>query len=107
MITPLPEPKKPAYLEELIADAVAQGASVINSEEGGGTRKGALFIPAIVYPVTPKMRLFHEEQFGPVSHSSIALLALLSRLFQLKISRAISQLSFLSHPCSHPELLGV
>lgn len=66
MITPLPEPRKPDYLEELIADAVALGASVVNADQGGGTRRGALFIPAIVFPVTPAMRLFHEEQFGPV-----------------------------------------
>lgn len=66
MITPLPDPQKPDYLEELIADAVAFGASVVNADQGGGTRRGALFIPAIVFPVTPAMRLFHEEQFGPV-----------------------------------------
>mmetsp|Transcript_28923 Transcript_28923/g.59135 ORF Transcript_28923/g.59135 Transcript_28923/m.59135 type:complete len:565 (-) Transcript_28923:208-1902(-) len=63
-ITPLPEPHKPAYLEELIADAVSKGAKVVN--EGGGTRLGALFTPAIVFPVDASMRLFHEEQFGPV-----------------------------------------
>jgi len=34
--------------------------------EGGGTRAGALFTPALVFPVDPSMRLFHEEQFGPV-----------------------------------------
>ena len=50
-ITPLPEPKKPAYLEELIADAVEQGATVINAEQGGGSLAGALFSPAVVYPV--------------------------------------------------------
>ena len=66
MITPLPEPKKPAYLEELIADAVGKGADVINAAQGGGELRGALFVPAIVYPVTPDMRIFHEEQFGPV-----------------------------------------
>eukprot|EP00614_Pseudopedinella_elastica_P009790 CAMPEP_0172610048 /NCGR_PEP_ID=MMETSP1068-20121228/29921_1 /TAXON_ID=35684 /ORGANISM="Pseudopedinella elastica, Strain CCMP716" /LENGTH=548 /DNA_ID=CAMNT_0013413681 /DNA_START=121 /DNA_END=1767 /DNA_ORIENTATION=+ len=65
-ITPLPEPNKPAYLEELIADAVSKGATVVNADTGGGTRSGALFQPAIVYPVTSEMRLFHEEQFGPV-----------------------------------------
>ena len=44
MITPLPEPKKPAYLEELIADAVAKGAEVVNAAEGGGEMRGALFV---------------------------------------------------------------
>lgn len=65
-ITPLPETKKPAYLEELIADAMAHGATVINAEDGGGSLAGNLFMPAIVYPVTKETRLWHEEQFGPV-----------------------------------------
>ena len=68
-ITPLPEPNKPAYLKELIEDATAKGAKVINDETAGGkggVLAGCLFHPAVVYPVTPEMRLFHEEQFGPV-----------------------------------------
>ena len=63
-VTPLPEPKKPAYLTELIADAVKHGAAVVNDR--GGDTEGQLFHPALVYPVTAAMRLFHEEQFGPV-----------------------------------------
>jgi len=65
-ITPLPEPAKPEYLEGAVADAVEKGARVVNSAGGGGSRAGALFTPAVVYPVTPAMRLFSEEQFGPV-----------------------------------------
>jgi len=65
-ITPLPEPSKPKYLQDLIEDAKEEGAAVVNAEAGGGTLSGALFTPAVVYPVTAKMRLFHEEQFGPV-----------------------------------------
>ncbi|KAJ1622980.1 Aldehyde/histidinol dehydrogenase [Pavlovales sp. CCMP2436] len=65
-ITPLPEPNKPAYLEELIADAVSKGATVANAEMGGGTRHGALFHPAVIAGVTKEMRIFQEEQFGPV-----------------------------------------
>jgi len=64
LITPLPEPKKPAYLAELVGDAVAKGARVVN--EGGGTLAGALMTPAVVFPVSRAMRLWHEEQFGPV-----------------------------------------
>ncbi|KAH8051444.1 aldehyde dehydrogenase [Aureococcus anophagefferens] len=55
---------KPAYLTELIADAVKHGAAVVNDR--GGDTEGQLFHPALVYPVTAAMRLFHEEQFGPV-----------------------------------------
>lgn len=65
-ITPLPEPAKPDYLEGAVSDAVEKGARVVNAASGGGSRAGALFTPAVVYPVTPAMRLFSEEQFGPV-----------------------------------------
>ena len=60
-ITPLPEPNKPAFLTELIADAVAKGAKVLNSK-GGEIRDVSLFTPAVVYPVDSSMRLWHEEQ---------------------------------------------
>lgn len=63
-ITPLPEPGKTAYLAELIDDAVRRGAQVIN--RGGGEVVGPLMRPAVVYPVAPGMRLYDEEQFGPV-----------------------------------------
>ncbi|WP_449285198.1 NADP-dependent glyceraldehyde-3-phosphate dehydrogenase [Marinobacter sp. PE14] len=63
-LTPLPEPGKIGFLRELVHDAVAKGASVIN--EGGGEVNGTYFHPAVLYPVTADMRIFHEEQFGPV-----------------------------------------
>jgi glyceraldehyde-3-phosphate dehydrogenase (NADP+) len=63
-ITPLPEEGKPEILSEMIADAVAKGARVVNAD-GGATEK-TLFTPAVVYPVTAEMRLYEEEQFGPV-----------------------------------------
>jgi glyceraldehyde-3-phosphate dehydrogenase (NADP+) len=63
-LTPLPEPNKAQYLELLVADAVAKGASVIN--EGGGEFLGTFYYPAVLYPVTPDMRVYREEQFGPV-----------------------------------------
>ncbi|WP_316814669.1 NADP-dependent glyceraldehyde-3-phosphate dehydrogenase [Pedobacter nyackensis] len=63
-LTPLPEPHKPAYLKDCVADAVANGASVIN-ENGGDTVESFVY-PAIVYPVTKQMKLYTEEQFGPV-----------------------------------------
>ena len=65
-ITPLPEPSKPKYLEDLISDALAKGATLANADAGGGELRGALFTPAVVDGVTPAMRLFVEEQFGPV-----------------------------------------
>jgi acyl-CoA reductase-like NAD-dependent aldehyde dehydrogenase len=63
-ITPVAEPNKPAYLKECIDDAIANGASVIN--ENGGTNVASMFFPAVVYPVNSKMKLYREEQFGPV-----------------------------------------
>ena len=63
-ITPLPEPAKTSYLTDIIADAKAGGATVVN--EGGGETVASLFKPAVVYPVKEGMRLYREEQFGPV-----------------------------------------
>jgi glyceraldehyde-3-phosphate dehydrogenase (NADP+) len=62
--TPLPEPGKPAFLTELLEDARQHGAQVTNP--GGGLQRGSFFYPAVVYPVNEQMRLYHEEQFGPV-----------------------------------------
>lgn len=63
-LTPLPEPDKPAYIQGLIDDAKAKGAKIIN-EKGGQTTDNYIF-PAVLYPVTKEMRVFQEEQFGPV-----------------------------------------
>jgi len=63
-LTPLPEPDKPAYLKELIEDALHYGASVVN--ESGGKITGTFVEPAILFPVTPSMRVYKEEQFGPI-----------------------------------------
>ncbi len=63
-LTPLPEPGKPDYIQELIDDALAKGASILN--EKGGQRSENFIWPAVLYPVTPDMRVYHEEQFGPV-----------------------------------------
>ena len=62
--TPLPEPGKPDFLTELLEDARQHGAQVINP--GGGMKNRSFFYPAVVYPVNEQMRLYHEEQFGPV-----------------------------------------
>jgi len=63
-LTPLPEPQKPAYLKACIDDAIAHGAKVIN--ENGGETVASFVYPAIVYPVNKDMKLYEEEQFGPV-----------------------------------------
>lgn len=68
-ITPLPEPNKLEKMAELLDDALAKGAAVLN--DGGGRGLFSLTRPAVVSPVTEGMRLFHEEQFGPILPISI------------------------------------
>jgi glyceraldehyde-3-phosphate dehydrogenase (NADP+) len=63
-LTPLPEKDKPDYLEELIDDAIANGAKIINKK--GGERTENFIYPAVLYPINKKMRVYYEEQFGPV-----------------------------------------
>jgi glyceraldehyde-3-phosphate dehydrogenase (NADP+) len=63
-LTPVAEPGKPAYIREVLDDAIAHGAAVVN-ENGGATNESFVF-PAVVYPVNDKMKLYREEQFGPV-----------------------------------------
>jgi glyceraldehyde-3-phosphate dehydrogenase (NADP+) len=63
-ITPLPEDGKIGYLNELIDDAKNKGADIIN-EHGGETNKTFMF-PAVLFPVNKEMKVYHEEQFGPV-----------------------------------------
>lgn len=63
-LTPLPEPGKPDYIQELIDDAVSKGAKILNKK--GGKRFDNYIWPAVLYPVTKDMRVYQEEQFGPV-----------------------------------------
>lgn len=63
-ITPMSDPQKIEYLTELVDDAMAHGARIIN--EAGGTLNKTFFYPALLYPVHPEMRVYKEEQFGPV-----------------------------------------
>lgn len=63
-LTPLPERNKVAAMEEYVEDALAHGAKQVNQK--GGRVNDTSFFPAVLYPVTDNMRIFHEEQFGPV-----------------------------------------
>ncbi|GAA4880111.1 NADP-dependent succinic semialdehyde dehydrogenase [Kitasatospora terrestris] len=66
-VGPLATSQGRADLEELVADAVAQGAVV----ECGGERPegptGWYYLPTVLSGVTPGMRIHHEEAFGPVA----------------------------------------
>jgi succinate-semialdehyde dehydrogenase/glutarate-semialdehyde dehydrogenase len=53
-------------LESLVADAVARGATVLC----GGSRPdrpGWFYPPTVIADITPQMRIFGEEAFGPVA----------------------------------------
>lgn len=63
-LTPLPEADKPAYIQELISDAEEKGAKILN-EKGGKTTENYIY-PAVLFPVNKSMRVYQEEQFGPV-----------------------------------------
>ncbi len=64
LLTPLPEKNKTTYLKELIDDAVAKGAMIAN--ENGGSVAESFMFPAVLTGVTSDMRIYNEEQFGPV-----------------------------------------
>ncbi|WP_299799342.1 NADP-dependent glyceraldehyde-3-phosphate dehydrogenase [uncultured Maribacter sp.] len=63
-LTPLPEPDKAAYIQGLIDDALSKGAKIINKK--GGKHFDNYIWPAVLYPVTKDMRVYQEEQFGPI-----------------------------------------
>lgn len=63
-LTPLPEPGKTEYLQSLVEDAIALGASVVN--KNGGIINNTYYHPAVLCPVSSDARLYREEQFGPV-----------------------------------------
>lgn len=54
--------KTVAHVQALVDDAAASGAQQIN----GGTSDGVLMPAHVIDGVTPDMRLFREESFGPV-----------------------------------------
>ncbi len=64
LLTPLPEKEKPAYIQELVDDAIAKGAKILNNK--GGQHSENYIFPAVLFPVNKQMRVYHEEQFGPV-----------------------------------------
>jgi glyceraldehyde-3-phosphate dehydrogenase (NADP+) len=61
-ITPLIDNCSADYIQDLIDDAIAQGATLLF----GNKRKGNLIYPTLFDNITTKMRLAWEEPFGPV-----------------------------------------
>ena len=53
------------YMQELISDASSKGALIHGGSIIGGP-SSRLMNPCVVFGVTKEMRLWEEEQFGPV-----------------------------------------
>ena len=63
---PMANARRPAAMEELIADAVAHGGTV----DTGGHRignQGFFFAPTVLSEVPPSARVMNEEPFGPIA----------------------------------------
>jgi salicylaldehyde dehydrogenase len=63
VIGPMAHPENGARLNALIEDAVGKGAVVVC----GGSADGAVMPATILDKVTPEMRIYDEETFGPVT----------------------------------------
>ena len=61
VIGPLIDRKQCGVLDGHVSDAVAKGAKLLT----GGKSDGAFYQPTILAGVTPDMRVFREESFGP------------------------------------------
>lgn len=62
VIGPLIRRRQCDFIDEQIHDAVGKGAKVLT----GGTHHGQYYQPTVLVDVTPDMRIYHEESFGPV-----------------------------------------
>ena len=62
VVGPLIRLSQCAFIAGQIEDAVSKGAIV----QCGGTYEGPYFAPTVLSDVTPDMRIYHEESFGPV-----------------------------------------
>lgn len=79
MITPLPNQSRVDFMNELLTDAFSKGAIKANERGGtildgssectGGNQNpfsSTLMVPTILYNIQASMRIFEEEQFGPI-----------------------------------------
>ena len=62
---PMANPRRPAAIEALVADAVSHGARVRTGGERHGD-KGFFYLPTILSEVPTAARVMNEEPFGPV-----------------------------------------
>mmetsp|Transcript_32887 Transcript_32887/g.76819 ORF Transcript_32887/g.76819 Transcript_32887/m.76819 type:complete len:564 (-) Transcript_32887:153-1844(-) len=64
-VTAVIDSKSADFIEGLVKDAVSLGAKV-EFPEKGFMREGNLIWPCVLTGVAPSMKIFYEEQFGPV-----------------------------------------
>jgi acyl-CoA reductase-like NAD-dependent aldehyde dehydrogenase len=64
ILAPLVNQRAVDRVTGLVADAVARGAKLV---AGGTQANGRFFPPTVLADVTPEMRIYHEEAFGPVA----------------------------------------
>src|ERR1700730_7705634 len=48
-------------VQALVDDALVKGAKILC----GGKAQGPCYLPTVLYGVTPEMRIYHDESFGP------------------------------------------
>lgn len=63
IIGPLIKQEQCQIIDSQIKDAVSKGAVLLT----GGTHEGNYYQPTVLSNVTPDMRIFYEESFGPVT----------------------------------------
>jgi vanillin dehydrogenase len=62
VIGPLIRPRQCEFIDGQLKDAKEKGATIV----AGGTHKDQFYQPTVLTGVTPEMRIYHEESFGPV-----------------------------------------
>ncbi|MEI6673101.1 MAG: aldehyde dehydrogenase family protein [bacterium] len=63
MQTPMPENDKTHWMLDYAADATKKGAHI---KTGSSVYGDTMMTPIVLYPVDDSMKIYHEEQFGPV-----------------------------------------
>jgi acyl-CoA reductase-like NAD-dependent aldehyde dehydrogenase len=61
-------PSATERVQALVDDAIAKGAKLLC----GGKPQGRCYPPTVLYGVTPGMRIYHEESFGPAKSVILA-----------------------------------
>jgi len=61
-IGPVIHDRQVRHIDSLVKDAVEKGAKLLT----GGTYEGRVYAPTVLKDVTPDMKIYYEETFGPV-----------------------------------------